>query len=70
MHLDNKLEQPVRFWFGFKQYGGTSVLCGPYTTREEAHGEREKAKAVDCQVSVPFPAVTREEAETEVGKYI
>lgn len=55
------------YWFGFRQTvpkpPGKAVACGPYKTWSDAKREREKAKAPDCDVSVPFTASSKEEAE-------
>lgn len=55
------------YWFGFRQTRpappGKAVPCGPYRTREIAKLEREKAKAWDCAVSIPYVALSKEEAE-------
>lgn len=55
------------YWFGFKQTfpkpSGRAIACGPYGTRDEAMKEREKSKAWDCVVSVPFIAYSKDEAE-------
>jgi hypothetical protein len=55
-----------KYWFGFRQTyptpPGSVVVCGPYDSYEEAKIEREKAKAWDCSVSIPFTANSKEEA--------
>ena len=59
-----------KYYFGFRQTiprpPGQWVLCGPYNSSEEAKLEREKAKAPDCQVTVPFIANTLDEAELKM----
>jgi hypothetical protein len=42
---------------------GRWVVQGPYATYERAKDARQKAKAWDAEVSVPFPASTKEEAQ-------
>ncbi len=55
------------YWFKFRQVipqpPGSWVLCGPYGTHAEAMQARERAKAWDAEVSIPFGAATREAAE-------
>jgi hypothetical protein len=54
------------YWFGFRQISpkppGRAVPCGPYHSREDAMRERERMKAWDAAVSVPFTAQSEEEA--------
>ena len=62
------MRQPAEdlHWFGFRQTHprppGQVIACGPYRSWEEAKREREKAKASDAEVSVPFVAASKEEA--------
>ncbi len=48
------------YFVGFRQVRpsppGAWVIMGPYRTNEEAKREREKAKAWDAEVTVPFAA--------------
>jgi hypothetical protein len=66
-------ENKAKYWFGFRQTHpqppGRAVACGPYNSYEEAKLEREKAKAWDCSVSVPFTAMTKEEAEEKAEQW-
>lgn len=43
---------------------GAWIVNGPYATYEEAMAEREKSKAFGLEVTVPFRAGNRAEAET------
>lgn len=56
----------VSYWYGFRQTSpapaGEIVICGPFRDYEEAKRDRENSKAWDCQVGIPFPASTKEEA--------
>jgi len=64
----------VKYWFGFRQTiprpPGQAIACGPYSTYEEAKIEREKAKAWDCEVSIPYSAETKEDAEKKAKLYL
>lgn len=57
----------LKYWYGFRQTHpappGRAVACGPYSSWEEAKLHRERAKAWDCSVSIPFAAETKEEAD-------
>ncbi|RVD58848.1 hypothetical protein EN866_19590 [Mesorhizobium sp. M2D.F.Ca.ET.223.01.1.1] len=57
----------IKWYFKFRQIRprppGQWVLCGPYETLEKAKAERANSKAWDAEVSVPFGASSREEAE-------
>lgn len=59
-------EENNPYWFGFRQLSppGTAVPCGPYRSYEETKKERERMKAWDAAVSVPFTAATQEDART------
>ena len=61
-----------KYWFGFRQTHpkppGRAIACGPYKSYEEAKLEREKAKAWDCSVSIPFVAKTKEDADEKAEK--
>jgi len=56
-----------KWWFGFRQTTpkppGQAIACGPYESYEKAKDERERSKAWDCEVSVPYSASSQEEAE-------
>lgn len=58
----------AKWWFKFRQIiprpPGGWVVCGPYSTYEEAKRARESAKAYDAEVTVPFSAASKDEAET------
>ncbi len=61
----------IKHWFGFKlKSGGKVIVCGPYSSNDEVKLEREKSKAWDCEVSVPFIASTKEEAEERVKFFL
>jgi len=64
----------TKYWFGFRQTSpsppGHAIACGPYSTYDEAKIERQKAKAWDCEVSVPFTALTKEEAYEKAKKIL
>ena len=63
-----------KFWFGFRQTSpkppGQAIVCGPYSSYEEAKNEREKSKTWDCEVSIPFSADSKEEAEGNARKFL
>ncbi len=56
-----------KWWFGFRQTTpkppGQAVACGPFDSYEIAKSERERSKAWDCEVSVPYASISKEEAE-------
>ena len=56
-----------KWWFGFRQTTpkppGQAIARGPYESYEKAKDERERSKAWDCEVSVPYSASSQEEAE-------
>jgi hypothetical protein len=56
-----------QYYFKFRQIiprpPGSWVVCGPYNTYDEAKRARETAKAWDAEVSIPFSASSKEEAE-------
>lgn len=58
--------ETLQYWFGFRQIlpkpPGKAVQCGPYRSYDEAIKERQRMKAWDASVSVPFTADTAEEA--------
>ena len=55
------------YWLGFRQKpDGKTIIQGPYFTNEEAHTERTKKQALDYEISTPFVAKTKEEAEERV----
>ncbi|MFH1372441.1 MAG: hypothetical protein ABII79_01410 [bacterium] len=64
----------VKYWFGFRQTSpkppGQAIACGPYSTQEEARIEREKAKAWDCEVSIPYMASTQKEAKEKAKEFM
>lgn len=55
------------YWFKFRQTiprpPGGWVVCGPYRSMDEAKAARNQAKAYDSEVSIPFFAATKAEAE-------
>lgn len=57
----------VEWYFCFRQTRpsppGSWIAEGPYNTYEEAKAAREAAKAWDAEVSTPFRAYTKEEAQ-------
>ena len=61
-----------KWWFGFRQIipspPGREVGWGPYDTYEKALYARGRAKAVDCQVSVPFQAESQTEADDQADR--
>lgn len=63
-----------KYWFGFKQTlpkpPGHAIVCGPYNSRDEAMRERENSKAWDCEVSIPFIAASKQEAEEIAKRYL
>lgn len=42
---------------------GEWVVCGPFGNYDQAKREREKSKAVDVEVTIPFLASSKEEAQ-------
>ena len=56
-----------KYWFGFRQIfpepPGQWIVCGPYSSYEEAMKEREKSKAWDCEVTAVFSANDEREAQ-------
>jgi hypothetical protein len=63
--------QEEGFYFGFRQThpNGSWVLCGTYKNFEEAKNERERSKAIDAEVTIPFFALSKEDAKKELTKY-
>ena len=61
------MEDKVEWYFGFRQTSPKPpaqwIACGPYDSYEKAAKERHRAKAWDCEVSVPYSATSKEEAE-------
>jgi hypothetical protein len=57
----------IGWYFAFRQTSPTPpgqwIACGPYDSYEQASEERRRAKNWDCEVSVPFSAASKEEAE-------
>jgi len=57
----------ISWYFAFRQTSpcppGQWIACGPYDSYEKALEERSRAKAWDCEVSVPYSAVSKEVAE-------
>jgi len=63
-----------KYWFGFRQTSpsppGQAIACGPFSSYEQARIERKRAKAWDCEVSIPFQASTKEQADKEAKKWL
>ena len=55
------------WYFAFRQTSprppGVWIACGPYDSYARASQERNQSKAWDCEVSVPYSAASKEEAE-------
>jgi hypothetical protein len=68
------MKMSTKYWFGFRQTSprppGQAIACGPYETRDRAMAERQRAKAWDCEVSIPFLAETQEEAEVKAKQHL
>ena len=57
-----------KYYFRFRQIipkpPGQAIACGPYDTLKEALAARDSEKHnYDCEVSIPFTAPTKEEAD-------
>jgi hypothetical protein len=65
------MEDKRGWYFAFRQTSpkppGQWIACGPYNSYEKASEERSQSKAWDCEVSVPYAAASKEEAE-EIAK--
>ena len=63
-----------KWWFGFRQTSpkppGQAIACGPYESYEKAKAERESSKAWDCEVSIPYSASSKKEAEEKAKQYL
>jgi len=63
-----------KYWFGFRQTTprppGQAIACGPYDSYEQAKLERERSKAWDCEVSIPFAAANQQEADDTAKRYL
>jgi hypothetical protein len=59
----------IKWFFAFRQTSprppGVWVAQGPYDSYEQAKTAREGAKAWDAEVSVPFGARTKAEAQSK-----
>lgn len=64
----------AKWWFGFRQTipkpPGQAIACGPYESYDKAKAERKRTKASDCEVSIPFTASSKDEAEEKAKKYL
>jgi hypothetical protein len=54
----------LKYYFGFRVINpaGSWVVCGPYATNDQAMAARERAKASDAHVTIPFEARSKDEA--------
>jgi hypothetical protein len=63
-----------KWWFGFRQTSpkppGQAIACGPYESYEKAKAERQKSKAWDCEVSIPYSADSKDEAEEKAKQFL
>jgi hypothetical protein len=63
-----------KWWFGFRQTSpkppGQAIACGPFGSYDEAKGERERSKAWDCEVSIPYSATSKEEADEKAKQFL
>lgn len=63
-----------KWWFGFRQTSpkppGQAIACGPYESYDKAKAERESSKTWDCEVSIPYSAISKEEAEEKAKQYL
>jgi len=63
-----------KWWFGFRQTipkpPGQAIAYGPYESYDKAKTERKRSKARDCEVSIPFAASSKDEAEEKAKKYL
>ena len=57
----------TKWWFAFRQSvpspPGTGIAIGPFDSHREVVEGRQRTKAWDCDVSEPFQAESKEEAE-------
>jgi len=64
--MTTETQTDPQWYFAFRQIvphpPGHWVPCGPYSSYEETKMEREKSKAFDAEVSVPFVANNIEDA--------
>jgi hypothetical protein len=65
----NDIPANQKYWLGFRVHGGRVTAMGPYGSREEAMAERERAKAPDCTVGIPFLAPDKTTADKDAHKY-
>lgn len=67
------MAEKTNYYFGFRQTKpgppGHWVACGPYDTYDQAMSARDNSKAWDCEVTVPFVANSKEEAENKIPYY-
>lgn len=63
----------MKYFFGFRQIipqpAGRWVAVGPFDTDEQAMAARAKSKAWDAEVSTPFAATSKEEAQEKCAKW-
>lgn len=63
-----------KWWFGFRQTSpkplGQAIACGPYESYKKAKVERQNSKAWDCEVSIPYSASSKEEAEEKAKQFL
>jgi len=45
-------------------------VYGPYASHEKVKAEREGSKTWDCDVSIPFAASSKDEAEEEAKQFL
>lgn len=55
------------WWFGFRQTlprpPGQAIAVGPFGSYEDAERESTRSRAWDCDVSAPYAARSKDEAE-------
>ena len=68
--LPDEQAKSKKYWFGFRQTiprpPGKWVICGPYSSHEEAMKERERSKAWDAEVTLVFIADNEKEAQERI----
>jgi len=66
------MSDDIRWYFAFRQTipgpSGQWIACGPYDSYEQALEERRRAKHWDCEVSTPYSATSKKDADEIAAK--
>jgi hypothetical protein len=66
------MSDDIRWYFAFRQTvprpPGKWIACGPYDSYQQALDERRRTKQWDCEVSIPYSAASKKDADEIAAK--